>query len=117
MTPQEFRKIRDELNENIEHTYAMIKWGDSWAWAEVDNHYMPSPDEDLEGIEYNEITPEGLQKGNLLGFIYMNQNCPAVLGYGRRNEEEKSILKYIWKVNHSVGGEENIDNERWEKDI
>lgn len=101
MDQVKFREIRDRLNSDPKTKHYMCKSGNSWSWGDIESSVYPSKEEDLSGIEYNEVAPDFFgEPGSLLGFIYMDQNCPAVLGYGRRSEEEQKILKYIWKVNH-----------------
>ena len=107
MDPARFREIRDQLNSDPKTKHYMLKCGDEWSWGDIDASDYPSIDEDLSDIEYKEVSPDRFIKGNLIGFIYINQNCPACLGLGKRSEEEKSALMYLWKVNHDSYKTEN----------
>lgn len=107
MDPVRFREIRDQLNNDPDTKHFMIKSGDSWSWGDLVPSDYPSEDEDLSGIECNVISPDWFINGNLVGYIYMDHNCPAVLFYGKRSEEEKRALMYLWKVNHSDYRPEN----------
>ena len=98
MNGEEFRKLRDSLNSGPRKA-VMLKLGNEWTIQYLDTVPEIPEGTNLEGIEYNETAPDGFQEGNLLGFIYISYNCPAVLGYGHRSEEEKRIMKYIWKTN------------------
>lgn len=92
-----FRKLRDELNSGPRKA-VMIKLGTEWTSQYIDTIEV-NPEVDLGGVEYNESAPDLFVPGNLLGFIYPGYNCPAVLGYGHRDEDEIRIMKYIWRVN------------------
>jgi len=107
MDQVKFRETRDRLNSDPAMKHYMVKYGDgSWAWGDIQEDSIPPVDEDLEGIETNVVSPDGFENGSLIGFIYMSQNCPAVLFYGKRTEEEQRILKYIWKQNHGNSNKE-----------
>lgn len=106
MDQVKFREVRDKLNSDTTKKWYMSKSGDSWGWGYIESSVYPPEGEDLSGIEYNEVSPDGFQSGSLLGFIYMDHNCPAILGYGKRTEKEKAIMKYLWKVNHGDGRSE-----------
>ncbi len=97
---EEFRKLRDELNSG-ERKAVMIQSGLGWTFKYVDRGEIDAFEgweKDLDGIEYNEINPDFFgPPGNLLGFIYPGHNCPAVLGYGHRDDYEILLMKYIWK--------------------
>lgn len=107
MDPVRFREIRDQLNSDTKTKHYMVKSGDSWAWGDIESSIIPGKDEDLGGIECHTVNPDGFKNGNLVGFVYINQNCPGILFYGERSEEEKRALMYLWKVNHSDYREEN----------
>lgn len=107
MDPARFREIRDQLNSDPKTKHYMIKSGDSWSWGDIESSIIPGKDEDLEGIECHAVNPDGFKNGNLVGFVYINQNSPAILFYGKRSEEEQKILKYIWKQNHGNSHKES----------
>lgn len=111
MDQVKFREIRDKLNSDPKTKHYMCKSGNSWSWGDIESSVYPPKGEDLSGIEYNEVAPDWFVNGNLLGFIYLDHDCPAVLGYGKRSEDEKEIMKYIWKVNHGNEKSENLNNE------
>lgn len=108
MDQVKFRETRDRLNSDPKTKHYMIKYGDgSWGWGDIHEDSVPPVDEDLEGIETNVVSPDGFENGNLVGFIYISQNCPGILFYGKRTEEEQKILKYIWKQNHGNSNKES----------
>lgn len=107
MDQVKFKEIRDKLNSDSKVNWVMIYSDGSWGWSEISSSDIPQEGEDLSGIEYNEVAPDWFVNGNLLGFIYFDHACPAVLGYGKRSEEEQKILKYIWKVNHGNSRKES----------
>ena len=76
----------------------MIKENGEWSYVYLDTLDFPKNwKEGLDDVEYNEAKQDFHPNGNLIGFIYKGYNCPAALGYGRRSDEEKDIMKYIWK--------------------
>ena len=111
MDPVKFREIRDRLNSDLSKKHYMIKQNGSWSWGDINPSDYPGEDEDLSGIETNVVSPDGFVNGNLVGFIYLDQNCPGILFYGKRSEEEeKRALMYVWKVNHGRNdGPENTN--------
>ena len=98
MNPVEFRKLRDSLDLGGRDC-VMIKENNEWSYVYLDALDFPQGwKEGLDTVEYNEAKQDFHPNGNLLGFIYIGYNCPAALGYGRRSEEEKEIMKYLWKI-------------------
>ena len=109
MDQVKFREIRDRLNSDTKIKHYMIKYSDgSWGWGDLREDSVPPEGEDLSGIETHEVNPDNFIPGNLVGFVYINQNCPGILFYGKRTEDEKNQLKYLWKVNHGNSSKENI---------
>lgn len=97
MEPIEFRKLRDDLDQGGRDC-VMIKENGEWSYIYLDTLDFPKNwKEGLDDVEYNEAKQDFHPNGNLIGFIYKGYNCPAALGYGRRSDEEKDIMKYIWK--------------------
>lgn len=99
MDAVEFRKLRDDLDLGGRYC-VMIKKDNKWSYVYLDTLDFPENwQDDLDNIEYNEAKQDFHPNGNLLGFIYIGHNCPAALGYGKRSDEEKDIMKYLWKIN------------------
>ena len=99
MDELKFKELRDSLDHG-DRKCVMIKLGCEWTIQYLDNiEYQEGWDSGLDNIEYGESHPDFQETGNLLGFVYPKYNCPAVLGYGRRSEDEIKIMKYIWKSN------------------
>ncbi len=100
MNPVEFRKLRDSLDLGGKDCI-MIKKDGEWSYIYLDDtlDFPQGWRDDLDNIEYNEAKQDFHPNGNLLGFVYIGYNCPAALGYGKRSDEEKDIMKYIWKIN------------------
>lgn len=97
MDQVEFRELRDKLNSS-DKPYVMIYTTDKgWTWRGVDEKDLDVEGKDLEKIEYSEVNPDFYcDPGSLLGFIYIDHNCPAILGYGKRSESDVLVLKNIW---------------------
>ena len=81
MDPVKFRELRDSLNSG-QRKAVMIKDSGDWTFKYVDQGEIDvyeGWENNLDGIEYNEVSPDGFKSGNLLGFIYNHHNCPACL--------------------------------------